>query len=76
MKANYKVVVQTPNRLVLKDLGPWDQFATITNAAESVVDEVIMMVGSQRRLFYFDSEGQQTELLIKDGRFAGFANVN
>ncbi len=71
--ANYKVIKNTPERIVLVDLGPWDQYATVTNAAENVVAEIegIYSIGS-RRVFYYDSEGELTELLVKDGKFAGF----
>ena len=63
--------------LVIQDIGPWDEYLTVTNDAERVVD-VLFKEGrlpEGRRLFYFDSEeGSEKldELLIKDGKFAGF----
>lgn len=44
---------------------------TITNGAEGVVEELAPMLAG-RRLFYVDTEGRVDELLVKDGRFAGF----
>jgi hypothetical protein len=73
-QANYTVEHIDAKRIVIRDLGPWDMYQTVTNAAESVVDELSTsdrLVG--RRLFYYDSEGDLGELLIKDGKFAGFA---
>lgn len=74
LKANYLVREKTAERIILQDLGPWDQYATITNAAENVIAEVERLYGiGTRQVFYYDSEGELTELLVKDGRFVGFA---
>lgn len=61
--------------LVIQDVGPWDQRLTITNDAEHVVAELAAKgrLNNGRRLFYVDSDGQKDELLVKDGRFNGFA---
>ena len=61
--------------LVIQDVGPWDRHLTITNDAEWVVEQLVAddQLPPGRRLFYIDSEGQKDELLVKDGRFAGFA---
>lgn len=61
--------------LFIRDLGPWDRQRTVTNDAVNVVQRLIDggFLPSGRRLFYYDSGGQLDELLIKDGRFAGFA---
>jgi hypothetical protein len=72
MQANYRVVKGTEAYLLLEDLGPWHKYATITNAAEEVVAAMLPQLGN-RRLLYYDSEGELTELLIKAERFAGFA---
>ena len=72
-EAKWAVVEDTPQRLVIKDLGPWDKHPTITNDAENVVKLVYMMLEG-RRLFYYDSEDKLTELLVDQdfGRFIGF----
>ena len=70
--ANYRVVDDAPGYLVLDDLGPWDRYATITNAVESVVAEVAPLL-RDRRLFYFDSLGHLDEIVVQDGRFHHFA---
>lgn len=70
--ASYRIEEDTADKLVIRDLGPWDQHPTVTNDAEGVVYEL----GSQlrgRRLFYYDSENNLDEILVKEGRFAGFA---
>ena len=60
--------------LVLRDLGPWDQRPTITNDAEQVVRTLVALgrLTDGRKLYYYDSEGELTEILVKDGEFAGF----
>jgi len=59
--ANYRVVEDTPKKLVLEDIGPWDEHFTITNDAENVVNELRGRLNG-RRLFYYDSEGELTEI--------------
>lgn len=71
-RAQYEVVRDMPDHMTIRDLGPWDQFPTVTNDAENVVLDLADLLGN-RRLLYIDSEGKLDELLVKDGRFAGFA---
>ena len=73
-KANYAIISDTLGELAIKDLGPWDKFQTITNAAEEVVEELVAsgQLKPDQKLFYFDSEGELDEILVKDGKFAGF----
>lgn len=74
--ANFEVVKVERGLIVIRDLGPHDQYKTVTNAAESVVDRlaVAMLLPPGRRLFYYDSEGEFAEILLDDKQyFAGFA---
>ena len=73
-QANYDIVVDDDEQLTLKDIGPWDKYLTITNAAESVVEELLPRLGG-RRLFYIDTEDDLTELVIKNGKFSDFKFV-
>jgi hypothetical protein len=61
--------------LVIQDVGPWDQHLTVTNDAEGVVERLVESgeLSPGRRLFCIDSNGDKDELVVKDGRFAGFA---
>lgn len=60
--------------LVLTDVGPWDVFPTITNGAEVLLAHLMATgIVQGRRILYYDSEGELTELLHRDGRFVGFA---
>lgn len=74
VRARYKILLDMQYYLLLHDLGPWDEFMTITNAAEGVVKEVAHRLG-KRRLFYYDSENKLTELVVRDGAFIAFKNV-
>ena len=61
--------------LVIRDVGPWDKHLTVTNDAENVVAELVrsnrLLPGQQ--LLCYDSDNQLDELVVKDGKFAGFA---
>jgi hypothetical protein len=71
-RANYQLVDSTPEVVLIRDIGPWDKFKTITNAAEQVVSELAPILAG-RRLEYYDSSGDRAELLVRDGKFAGYA---
>jgi len=73
IEANYRVADETDHHIILQDIGPHDQYKTITNAAEWVVKQMVPRLKG-RKLYYTDSLGQVDELLIHDGRFAGFAS--
>jgi hypothetical protein len=77
VKANYAVVNRTETFLVIKDVGPWDVYMTVTNAAEAVVADLLGTgdLRAGQRLLYYDSEEQLDEILIDGGRFAGFRPV-
>lgn len=59
---------------VVRDVGPWDQYKTITNGAEQFVANLEAMgeLYAGRRVFYYDSEGYRDEIVLKRGKFAGF----
>jgi hypothetical protein len=66
-----------PAAMVLADIGPWDQYKTITNAAEKTVLKCHVMGLGKRRLFYFDSDNDLTELLHDgNGKFVNFKNAH
>ncbi len=77
MKANYVVIknLTDGSPLEIRDVGPWDKFSTVTNDAEAVVAELAKQghLPEGRRLLYIDSLGDKDELLVKGGKFAGFA---
>jgi hypothetical protein len=60
--------------LILRDVGPWDEYLSITNGAEQVVESIVKagLLPEGRRLFYHDTDGELTELIVTDGVFAGF----
>jgi hypothetical protein len=73
--ANFAIVEDTARHLLIRDIGPWNVYPTVTNDAEEVVKKLAPILGD-RRLFYFDSEGELDELLVNNGHFAGFAVVD
>jgi hypothetical protein len=77
-KANYEIVGDEPGKpLVLRDLGPWDEYLTITNDAEGVVMALAAAGKLDRkpRLLYLDSYKELTELLYEESTFLGFKAV-
>jgi len=72
--ANYNIIEISEDKVVLEDAGPYDQYMTITNAAEKVVNELFdtNILNDKRRLIYHDSEGDLTEIKIKNRKFDGF----
>ena len=70
-KANYVISDVDDKKVVITDVGPWDQFSTVTNAAEIVVAELIEKLKG-RRLYYYDSAGDYAELVIIDNVFFGY----
>lgn len=63
--------------LVIRDVGPWDQHLSVTNDAEYVVEDLVKAgrLPEGRELHYYDSEGVLDRLVVKNGKFAGFAAV-
>lgn len=63
---------RTDGIVILRDLGPWDDFKTITNAPEWVVEKVCNEHPSTKRLLYYDSDGRLDEIRFENGRFKSF----
>lgn len=72
MSAKYRIEEQTDEQLIIRDIG---NGLTVTNDAEAVVRDLHRngMLGD-RKLFYYDSEGELDELIHdSNGMFQGFA---
>lgn len=72
MRANYAIVKQDDEMVLIQDLGPWNVHKTITNDAENVVAEMSEILRG-RKLYYIDSEGETSQLVHHEGRFVSFA---
>lgn len=70
----YRVERDRVDHLIIRDIGPHDQHLTVTNGAEAVVEKLLDRLEG-RRLLYWDTEKELTELVIKDGKFAGFRHA-
>lgn len=73
-KARYEVVAATSDVLTIRDIGPWDQYMTVTNAIEEVVQELIDkgIAHDGQRLTYYDSDGNHDEIIWDNATFRGF----
>jgi hypothetical protein len=71
----FRVVAGNADRLIIKDVGPWDAHLSVTNDAEGVVRRLLASgdLNPEQRLFCWDSEGELGELLFENGEFKGFA---
>lgn len=69
--ANFIIVNDSRTALTILDLGPHNKHPTITNDVEWVVEQLTHRL-SGRKLFYYDSENQLDEILVKNGKFASF----
>ena len=70
--ANYEIVEEDEDCVLIRDVGPWEQRLTITNDAEAVVRKLAWHLNG-RRLEYIDSDGFRSRIKVTDGAFAGFA---
>lgn len=62
--------------ILIRDIGPWDVYPTITNAAERVVEMLKPILKDREQIRYIDSCGSEDVYLrIKDGKFVGFGIV-
>jgi hypothetical protein len=69
--AQFRVIRETREQVVIEDVGPWNEHPTVTNDAEWVVEQLAATLRG-RTLLYFDSAGDLDELVVEHGRFAGF----
>lgn len=74
-RAQFEIVTRRDDSITIRDVGHRHGHPSVTNDAEEVVDYLLDqgLLQEGQRLFYFDSEGQLDEILVKDGGFAGFA---
>ena len=73
--ANFEIVEETEDCVLIRDLGPWDEFATVSDAAEEVVEALAPELRG-RRLELIDSDGDRWEMFVNTGQFAGFTVVS
>lgn len=66
-RSRYQIVQDTPDLLLIQD-----DAVSVTNDAEAVVEELALRLNG-RRLEYYDSAGHRDQLLVVNGKFAGFA---
>ena len=78
-KPNYSIVENEAGKpLIIRDEGPWDLYPTITNNAEEVILDLWNqgIIWNDRRVLYYDSEGELDELRHEGMRFTGFSFID
>lgn len=75
MRSNFLIEEKSDEIVIIRDVGPHNRFMSVTNDAEAVVESLIKKgeLKTGQRLFYYDTENRLDELLVKGGKFAGFA---
>jgi len=65
----FRIVFNTKDFLLIEDVGPWDQFQTITNGAQEVLLHLAGLghLQTHQRLFYIDSDGEMDEIIFSIG---------
>ena len=78
MRSNFIIIDDESDKSVLtiRDVGGPLQL-TVTNDAEAVVEFLATggLLANGRKLNYYDSDGQLDQLLVENGKFAGFATA-
>jgi hypothetical protein len=79
LSARFQIVAEEcdENRVVIRDIGPWNTYSTITNDAERVVLEMHLHFAlGRKRLLYYDSDRNLDELVHDgEGRFVGLQSA-
>ena len=67
----------TPGILVIRDVGGNSGYMSVTNDAETVVEELVSggHLTPGRRLLYYDTDNALSELVVEDGKFKGFKDL-
>ncbi len=75
--ARYQIEATTESQVTIRDVGAHDGDLTVTNDAEWVVFAMLSegTLKPGQRLYYYDSDGALDEIVVHQGRFAGFAPV-
>lgn len=73
--ANFITIKNTDEELVIKDIGPWDTYFSVTNDIGNVVDYLVETgtLSSKQKLFYYDSDNQLSEVIVENNKFVRFA---
>lgn len=69
--ALFEIVSDTADALTIRDVGHNRGRPSVTNDVETVVATLAYQLGN-RRLYYYDSDGNRDEIYIARGKFAGF----
>lgn len=75
IRSNFVINRITPEVVELQDVGPWDQYQTITNDADAVVAYLYQkeMLTPEKQIVYMDFSGEWTEIFHDGmGNFEGF----
>lgn len=75
LKCNFVIEANYLTYLLVKDVGPWDKYKSITNDVENLVEFLYErgMLHSNKVFEYIDSEGEKCRIQHLDGKFVSFS---
>lgn len=69
-------IVQDQPLLIIRDVGPWNMYPTVTNDIENVVKQLVkrkfLPTKGYKSFAYYDSDDKMTGVIVHDGEFAQF----
>lgn len=77
LKSNYKIEELSDDKLIIRDIGPHDKYATVTNDVDNVVKTLYETghLTDNMRLFYYDSYNDFDEIIHLNSRFLRFKPI-
>lgn len=69
--ANFCIIKETDEYIIIDDLGPHDLYKSITNSAEWVLKQLLPRLRG-RKLYYIDTERMTDQIVYKAGKFIAF----
>lgn len=73
-RSNFVIEEQNNEKVIIRDVGPWDVYMTVTNNVENVVKFLTntKVIDNNKKLYCYDSEGDLDEIVHVDGQFVKF----
>jgi len=63
--SNYEILVNDEHEILLKDIGPWDTYLTITNNIDDILLELGTLLKNNINLYYINSDNITIKVIYK-----------
>lgn len=77
ISCNFEIIKNTTEYLLIKDVGPYDQYMSVTNDVENLIEHLYNsdVLCDKQSLLYIDSSNRVDEIVHLSGNFICFAPV-